>query len=69
MSLKYEKFEDDTPKGTICLCLHCGEKFGANAQGKCAITCKRCKTEESRQAMCKENKEINKNHHCKHCEI
>lgn len=43
---------------TVCLCLFCGEKFGGDANGKCAIYCKNCRTKEQRDQMAKENEEI-----------
>lgn len=53
--------ETDTPKKVICECLWCGERFGANSAGQCAIYCKRCKTAEGRQKIKEENDKIKSN--------
>lgn len=58
---------EETYKGVICSCYHCGERFGANS-GQCAIMCKNCRTADQRAKMDAENKEINPNFVCKFCE-
>jgi hypothetical protein len=50
--------KDTEPKKVVCLCLYCGEKFGGNAAGQCAVYCKNCKTIENRKKMTAENKVI-----------
>lgn len=50
--------KDDTPTKTICECLNCGERFGGNVSGKCAMYCKNCRTQPERDAIDKENKKI-----------
>lgn len=52
--------KDTTPTKTICECLFCGERFGGDANGKCAIYCKNCKTAEGRKKTQEENKIITK---------
>lgn len=58
---------------TVCICLHCGNRFGGDANGKCALTCKNCRTEEARNAQCSEGidifKEAGMEWHCKHCNV
>ncbi len=49
--------EVELPKGTICLCMNCEERFGSN-NGVCAMFCKNCKTKEQRAAMKAENDAI-----------
>jgi len=46
------------PKKVICLCLFCGDKFGGNAAGQCAIYCAKCKKAEARKSMLEENEVI-----------
>jgi hypothetical protein len=43
---------------TICECLFCGERFGGDANGKCSVYCKNCKTIEGRRKITEENKKI-----------
>jgi hypothetical protein len=50
--------KDDTPTKTICECLNCGDRFGGDANGKCAIYCKRCKTAEGRKQIQEENDKL-----------
>ena len=52
--------KDNTPTRTICECLFCGERFGGDANGKCAVYCKNCKTKEGRVKLAEENGRINK---------
>jgi hypothetical protein len=52
--------KDTTPTKVICECLFCGERFGGNAVGKCAIYCKNCRTKEAREKITEENNKINK---------
>jgi hypothetical protein len=47
----------ELPKSTICLCMHCEERFGSN-NGTCAMFCKNCKTKEQRAEITRQNKEI-----------
>lgn len=58
---------------TVCICLHCGNRFGGDANGKCSLTCKNCRTEEARNAQCSEGIDIFKaagmEWHCKHCNV
>lgn len=56
---KKKSNEVELPKGTICLCMNCEERFGSN-NGVCAMFCKNCKTKEQRAAMKEENDEIMK---------
>ena len=53
--------KDSTPTKVICECLFCGERFGGNATGKCAIYCSNCKTKENRNKIQDENNKINEN--------
>jgi hypothetical protein len=48
----------EVPKKTICLCCHCGERFGGDANGNCALFCKSCRKSEDRKRMDTENKKI-----------
>ena len=48
------------PKGTICLCCHCGERYGGNAAGGCALYCSTCKTKPMRDKIDEENEQIKK---------
>ena len=52
---KFKMFKEsqnrpESPKGTICACAVCDERF-ASAGGKCPMTCKFCRTKEGRQAV------------------
>jgi hypothetical protein len=51
-------YKSDSPKGVICECIHCGDRWGAGASGKCALTCKNCGTKEGRERIRKENAKI-----------
>lgn len=61
----------DNFKGTVCVCWHCGERFGSS-NGTCAMMCKNCRTAEGRKAIDAENEEIwakeGKEFHCRYCE-
>lgn len=46
------------PKKVICLCLFCGDKFGANAAGQCSIYCTKCKKAENRKKLMEENETV-----------
>ena len=50
--------KDASQTKTQCLCLWCGDKFGGNAAGQCAIYCKNCKKVEQRKQMKEENEAI-----------
>lgn len=51
--------KSDRPKGPVtCLCTHCGEIYGANAGGQCALYCKDCRTAEGRKKIDAENAKI-----------
>ena len=43
--------QDKNKLKTICECLWCGERFGANVAGQCAMYCKNCKTKAGREAV------------------
>lgn len=64
------KIEDKLTGGVICVCYHCGERFGASG-GSCALYCKNCRTAEQRKAMDEENAAIwaaeGKVYVCKFC--
>jgi hypothetical protein len=49
--------DPNTPR-VICECVFCGERFGANAAGQCAVYCKNCKILESRKKITEENNKI-----------
>lgn len=49
-SFKESQQKPEIPKGTICECSVCGERWGAGV-GKCALTCKNCRTKEGRQRV------------------
>jgi hypothetical protein len=48
-----------------CLCLWCGDKFGANAAGQCAIYCKNCKKVEGRKQIKEQNEAIDEENKAK----
>lgn len=47
----------ELPKGTICICMNCEERFGSS-NGVCAMFCRSCKTKEDRNKMKEENDAI-----------
>jgi len=51
---------------TICECLWCGDRYGADASGKCKMYCKNCSTKEGRKKIREENEAI-KNARLKLC--
>jgi len=53
--------KDTTPTKVICECLFCGERFGGNVAGKCAMYCSNRKTKENRVKLAEENERIRKN--------
>ena len=61
----------DDYKGVICICFHCGTKFGS-ANGVCSNFCAYCKRADQRAAMDEENQQIwakdGKEFHCAYCE-
>ena len=42
----------------ICQCAHCGERYGGNVSGGCAMYCGTCKTKPQRDAIDKANKQV-----------
>ena len=57
--------KDESQTKTQCLCLWCGDKFGANAAGQCAVYCKNCKKVSERKALREENEKIDKENKAK----
>lgn len=55
---KQRGYRSDTPKGGICECIHCGDRWGAGASGTCALTCKNCGTKDGRAKIDEENAKI-----------
>lgn len=49
---------DKNTMKTICECLFCGERFAGDANGKCAVYCKTCRTIEGRKKITEENNKI-----------
>jgi hypothetical protein len=44
---------------TICVCAHCGARSGVKpGDAECPLYCKLCKTKEQRDAMDRENQEL-----------
>jgi hypothetical protein len=53
---QFQRFKEsqkrpDSPKGVICECVICGEHWGGGATGKCAQTCKNCRTVQGRNKI------------------
>ncbi len=51
---------DSVSSKVICECLFCGERFGGDANGKCAVYCKNCRVKENRAEITRQNEEIRK---------
>ena len=48
----YSTVAKDAPTlKTICECLWCGERFGGDVSGKCAMYCKNCRTAAGRKEV------------------
>ena len=55
---RQQGFRSDVPKGVICVCIHCGDRWGAGATGKCTMTCKNCGTAQGRKLIDDENAKL-----------
>lgn len=52
-----KKVDLNLPKGVICECIWCGDRFGS-ANGTCASYCKECRTAEGRKKIKEANEKI-----------
>jgi len=55
---KKKEISVDVPKKVICLCSWCGDRYGGDVSGKCAMYCKNCRTADARRALKEENDAI-----------
>ena len=55
-------YASEQPKGVICVCIHCVDRWGAGVTGKCAMTCKNCGTIAGRKLIDEENEKIRKSY-------